>query len=217
LQDALSGPEEPFWRAAIDEELNNFSSMNTWQTARLPSGCTAIPCKRVIKRKLHADGSVERHKARLVLKGFRQRPGVDFDAVFAPVVRMSTVRLFFTVAALQDSECNQIEIKNAFLQGDLDQEIYMQQPLGFEDNTGSVLQLNKSLYGLKKAPRVWHQTLTAHLFEIGFVQSQSDGALFTHHSSDGGSPVYLLVYVDDIQIASAHLSRVTALKKLLLS
>jgi hypothetical protein len=217
VQDALSGPEGPFWRAAIEEELNSLISMNTWQSAQLPSGRTAIPCKWVFKRKLNADGSVERHKARLVLKGFRQRPGVDFDAVFAPVVRMSTVRLFFTVVASQDLECHQIDIKNAFVQGDLDQEIYMQQPPGFEDNTGSVLQLNKSLYGLKQAPRVWHQTLTAHLFEIGCVQSQSDGALFTHHSSDGGSPVYLLLYVDDIQIASAQLSRVTALKKLLLS
>jgi hypothetical protein len=93
----------------------------------------------------------------------------------------------------------------------------MQQPPGFEENTGSVLQLNKSLYGLKQASRVWHQTLTANVFEIGCIQSQSDGALYTYHSSDGGSPVYLLLYVDDIQIASAQLSRIAALKRLLLS
>jgi hypothetical protein len=95
VQDALSDPEGPFWRVATDDELCSLISMNTWQSALLPSGSNAIPCKWVLKRKLNADGSVEGHKARLVLKGLRQRPGVDFDAVCAPVVRMSTVRLFF--------------------------------------------------------------------------------------------------------------------------
>jgi hypothetical protein len=106
-----------FWRGAIDEELFSLISMNTWQSALLPSGRTAILCKWVLKRNLNADGSVEGHKARLVLKGFRQRPGVDFDAVFAPVVRMSTVRLFFTVVASQDLEYHQIDFKNVFVQG----------------------------------------------------------------------------------------------------
>jgi histone deacetylase 1/2 len=101
--------------------------------------------------------------------------------------------------ASQDLECHQIDIQNAFVQSDLQEQIYMQQPPGYEDGTSQVLQLNKSLYGLKQAPRVWQQTLTTYLFELGCVQSQSDGALFTFRD-DGGSPVYFLLYVDDIQM-----------------
>lgn len=200
---------------AIEEELGSLVSMGTWGHAQLPPGRKAIPCKWVFKRKLNADGSIERYKARLVLKGFRQRYGIDYDAVFAPVVRASTVRLFFSVVASHDLECHAIDIKNAFVQSDLAEEIYMQQPPGYEDGSGAVLLLNKSLYGLKQAPRVWHQTLTAHLFDLGCVQSQSDGAMFTFN--DGrGSPVYFLLYVDDIQIASEQLPRVTHFKKVLL-
>ena len=189
--------------------------MGTWGHAQSPPGRRAIPCKWVFKRKLNADGSIERYKARLVLKGFRQRYGVDHDAVFAPVVRASTVRLFFSVVASHDLECHAIDIKNAFVQSDLAEEIYMQQPPGYEDGTGAVLLLNKSLYGLKQAPRVWHQTLTTHLSDLGCIQSPSDGALFTFDDS-GGSPVYFLLYIDDIQIASVQLSRVAHFKKALL-
>ena len=197
------------------EEHDSLVRMGTWSHVLLPKGRFAIPCKWVFKRKLNADGTIERYKARLVLKGFRQRHGVDYDKVFAPVVRMSTVRLFFSMVASHDLECHQIDIKNAFVQSTLAEEIYMQQPPSFEDGTGSVLVLNKSLYGLKQAPRVWHQTLTAYLFEIGCTQCQSDGALFTLCSD--GVVVYILLYVDDIQIASEQLSRVTAVKKLLLA
>jgi hypothetical protein len=135
--------------------------------------------------------------------------------VFAPVDRMSTVRLFFSMVASHDLECHQIDIKNAFVQGDLEEEIYMQQPPWFDDGTGSVLTLNKSLYGLKQAPRVWHQTLTAHLFDLGCVQSQSDDALFIYTSNEH-EPFYLLLYVDDIRIASKQFSTVEAIKSSLL-
>lgn len=200
----------------MDEEIANLTGMATWSSTFLPRGRQAIPCKWVFKRKLNANGSIERYRARLVLKGFRQRFGVDFDAVFAPVVRISTVHLFFTLVASQDLECHCIDIKNAFVQGDLEQEIYMQQPPHYDDGTGSVLLLRKSLYGLKQAPRVWHQTLTAYLVELGCVQSLSDGALFVYRSDREGA-VYLLLYVDDIQIASERLSSVPHFKKRLLA
>ena len=105
----------------------------------LPAGRTAIPCKWVFKRKLNADGSLDRYSARLVLKGFRQRYGADYDKGFAPVVRMRTFRLFFSIVASHDLECHQVDIKNAFVQGVLAKDIYMKQPPGFEDSTGSVL------------------------------------------------------------------------------
>jgi hypothetical protein len=126
----------------MEEEIKNLTGMGTWSHATLPQGRSAIPCKWVFKRKLNADGSIDRYRARLVLKGFRQRFGIDYTDVFAPVVRMSTVRLFFSMVASHDLECHQIDIKNAFVQGDLEEEIYMQQPPGFDDGTGSVLTLN---------------------------------------------------------------------------
>ena len=150
-----------------------------------------------------------------MLQGFRQRYGVAYDVVFAPVVRTSTVRPFFTLVAAQDLECHQIDIKNAFVQSDLAEEIYMKQPPGCEDGNGAVLRLNKSLYGLKQAPRVWHQTLTTFLFELGCVQSQSDGAVFTFDC--GGDVLYILLYVDDIQIAARNLSNVVSFKEQLLA
>jgi Reverse transcriptase (RNA-dependent DNA polymerase) len=125
------------------------------------------------------------------------------------------VRLFFSVVAAKDLECHSIDIQHAFIQGDLEQEIYMLQPPGYDDGSGAVLLLNKSLYGLKQAPRVWHQTLTAFLLDLGCVQSPSDGAMFTHSSPRGD--VFLLLYVDDIQIASSLLSDVLDLKRHLLA
>jgi hypothetical protein len=215
LQDALVGPEGPFWRAAVEEEMHSLLGMGTWCYSQLPPGRTALPCKWVFKRKLQADGTIERYKARLVLKGFRQRYGVDYDAVFAPVVRASTVRLFFSVVASRDLECHQVDIKNAFVQSSLSEEIYMQQPPGYNDGSGQVLRLLKSLYGLKQAPRVWHQTLVTFLFDMGCVQSLSDSALLTY--SDGGeNTLYILLYVDDILIAAEQLSTVAHFKRLLL-
>lgn len=191
-------------------------AMNTWELRLLPPGKKAIPCKWVFKRKLNVDGSIERYKARLVVKGFHQQLGVDYNLVFAPVVRASTVRLFFSIVAAEDLQCHAIDIKNAFVQGDLEEDIFMKQPPGLEDGTDNVCFLNKSLYGLKQAPRVWNHKLSDFIISIGFVRSLSDGALFIQNSQALGT-VFLLVYVDDIQIAAKQLSSVMAVKQSLLS
>lgn len=216
MEEALSGPEAPFWQAAAEEEHNSLVSMSAWELMQLPPGCKAIPCKWVFKRKLHADGSIERYKARLVIKGFYQKEGIDYNAVFAPVVRASTVRLFFSIVATHDLECHAIDIKNAFIQGALEEQIFMQQPAGFDDSTGRVCLLSKSLYGLKQAPRVWNKTLSAHIMFLGFVQNSSDGALFMLFSEQLGF-MLILCYVDDIQIAAKKLSSVQFVKKAILS
>jgi hypothetical protein len=182
----------------------------------LPAHRRAIPCMWVFKRKLNANGTIERYKARLVIKGFHQQHLVAFDKVFAPVVRASTVRLFFSIVAAEDLECHMVDISTAFVQGDVENDIYMLQPPGFGDGTDLALRLRKSLYGLKQAPRVWNQTLTALLLSIGCIRSQSDGALFTL-CLPSGSQVYMLVYADDIQIASKQLSDVQFVKQQILS
>lgn len=171
-----------------------------------------MSCKWVFKRKLTASGSVERYKARLVLRGFEQRFGTDYLDIFAPVARRSTVRLFFSLVASLDLECHQIDITNAFIQGDLEEQIFMQQPPGFGDGTSNVCHLHKSLYGLKQAPRVWYQTLAHFLLSCGFEQSPSDPAvLYCQHPKYG--LIYVMLYVDDIQIACKQLSGVIHTKK----
>lgn len=216
MKEALSGPEAPHWRAAADEEYNSLVSMSAWELMTVPAGKKSIPCKWVFKRKLHADGTIERYKARLVIKGFYQRAGIDYSAVFAPVVRASTVRLFFSIVASLDLICHAIDIKNAFIQGSLQEQIFMQQPAGYDDNTGRACLLNKSLYGLKQAPRVWNKTLSAHIMFLGFVQNKSDGALFMLFSERLGF-VLILCYVDDIQIAAKKLRSVQIIKEAILS
>jgi Reverse transcriptase (RNA-dependent DNA polymerase) len=189
--------------------------VGTWCYRPLPPDRTALPCKGVFKRKLRADGTIERCKARLVLEGFRQRYGIVYDAVFASVVRASTVRLFFNVVASKNLKCHQVDMKNAFIQSSFADEIYTQQPPGYNDGSGRVLLLLKSLYGLKQAPRVWHQKLIAFLFDVGCVLSLSDSA-YCSYSDGGGSTIYILLEVDDTQIAAEQLSRVLHCKKLLL-
>jgi hypothetical protein len=122
----------------MQEEIDNLVAMGTWQAADLPVGHKAIPSKWVFKRKLTATGSIERYRARLVLQGFRQVYGIDYSAVFAPVVRASTVRLFCSIVASQDLECHSVDIRNAFVQSDFVEEIYMKQPPCFDDGTGNV-------------------------------------------------------------------------------
>ena len=189
--------------------------MGTWELCKLPTDRKAIPCMWVFKRKLTADGQIERYKARLVIKGFFQKYGIDYEMVFAPVVRAESIRLFFTMVAAFDLECHTIDIKNAFVQGLLDEEIYMQQPPGYSDGSGRVCRLIKSLYGLKQAPRVWHETLRDHLVFLGCIQCLSDGALFLYSSKKHGL-IIILMYVDDLQIAAVKLSAVKFMKKCIL-
>jgi hypothetical protein len=200
----------------VEKELNALVDMSAWDLCPLPNNRSALPCKWVFKRKLNADGSIERYKARLVIQGFRQRYGIDYVDVFAPVVRASTVRWFFSLVASADLECHTIDIKNAFIQSTLDEEIYMLQPPGYGDGSRKVCRLRKSLYGLKQAPRVWNQLLTAHLQSLGFCQCLTDGALFVLQSDKLGL-VLVLVYVDDIQIAGKSLESVRSVKSLLLT
>lgn len=161
--------------------------------------------------KRDANGNVERYKARLVAKGFMQREGIDFNEVFAPVSKHSTLRVLLSVVAAQDLELHQLDVKTAFLNGDLEEVIYMKQPPGYaEGGPRTVCRLHKSLYGLRQAPRAWHAKLKSHLEVMGFTASQADAGLFVRRHD--GNVEYLLVYVDDILIASKELAAVQAVK-----
>jgi hypothetical protein len=159
--------------------------------------------KWISKHKFHADGTLERYKARWVLRGFTQRPGIDFDETFSPVVKLATVHTVLSLALSREWPVHQLDVKNAFLHGILTETVYWSQPAGFEDSAhpGFVYRLNKSLYGLKQAPRAWYNRFGSFLLKLGFVESKADTSLFVlRHGSD---TAYLLLYVDDIVLTAS--------------
>ena len=177
----------------------------------LPKGKKALACMWIYKYKYNADGTVERPKARLVVCGNKQVEGHDYDETFAPVAKLTTVRMLLEVAAAKNWEVHQMDVHNAFLHGDLEEEVYMKMPPGFQKGEeGKVCHLRKSLYGLKQAPRCWFAKLTSELKKFGFKQSYSDYSLFTYIKGDRSLRV--LVYVDDLIIAGNDLKTVTKFK-----
>lgn len=205
------------WNDAMEVEEVALESTGTWIICSLPPGKTPIGCRWVFKVKLNADGTVERFKARLVAKGYTQREGLDFVDTFSPVAKMTTVRTLLSVSAAKNWSLHQLDISNAFLNGDLDEEIYMILPPGYAARKGetlppnAVLKLQKSLYGLKQESRQWFLKFSSTLVGLGFRKSHSDQALFIRMS--GGVYVALIVYVDDIVIASNNDDAVIQLKK----
>ncbi|CAM8980748.1 unnamed protein product [Rhodiola kirilowii] len=188
------------WRAAMSSELDALERNKTWVISPLPAGKIPIGCKWIYRIKYHSNGSIERHKARLVVLGNRQKEGIDYTETFAPVAKMTSVRVFLSIAAIRGWELHQMDVHNAFLHGDLDEEVYMKPPLGLLNvPSGHVCRLQKSLYGLKQAPRNWFAKLSASLRAFGFHQSYADYSLFSYQTGD--TTLHVLVYVDDLIVA----------------
>jgi histone deacetylase 1/2 len=200
LQQAMAVPQ---WREAMNQEFGALQKNDTWRLVPRRPGLNVIDSKWVFKVKQSADGSVERYKARLVAKGFKQRYGVDYADTFSPVVKPTTIRLLLPLAVSRRWHLRQLDIQNAFLNGILDEEVYMRQPPGFEDPSrpDHLCRLVKAIYGLKQAPRAWHARLSAVLEKLGFKASAADTSLFILQSS--AVTVYLLIYVDDIIVVSS--------------
>ncbi|KAK2354410.1 putative mitochondrial protein [Trifolium repens] len=196
---------DPKWKSAMQAEFDALQANQTWSLVPLPPNRQAIGCKWVFRVKENPDGSVSRYKARLVAKGFHQRQGFDFTETFSPVVKPVTIRIILTIAVTHKWSIQQLDVNNAFLNGILEEEVYMSQPPGF-DTTDSTLvcKLHKALYGLKQAPRQWFERLQGALLQLGFLSSKCDPSLFTYSSK--GNTIYLLVYVDDIIITSNNSS-----------
>ena len=195
-----SRPDASQWHTACQEEMKAHKVNGTWQIVKLPPGKHAIGSRWFMKVKYNADGSLDRYKARLVAKGYSQRPGFDFKETFAPTVRYSTIRIILALAALEDLELCSVDISHAYLNGELEEEIYMQQPEGFEvGGPDHVCKLHKSLYGLKQAGRVWNKTLHSVLASMGFKRVQSDHGLYIYLRD--GVRILMPVFVDDITLA----------------
>lgn len=168
----------------------------------------------MFKIKRDAQGHIERYKARLVAKGYKQREGIDFNETFAPVSKHTTLRALLAVVAEDDLHLHQLDIKTAFLNGELEENIYMVQPPGYEQGgPRTVCHLHKSLYGLRQAPRAWHAKLKSELEVLGFRASEHDPGLFIQEKN--GRCMYLLVYVDDMLIISKDLRDIQAIKQAL--
>ncbi|CAA6674491.1 unnamed protein product [Spirodela intermedia] len=163
----------PSWRKAMEEEMASIEENRTWSLVDLPHGRRAIGLKWVYKVKRDENGAVAKYKARLVVKGYAQRQGIDYDEVFAPVARLDTVRLLIALAAHEGWEVHHMDVKSAFLNGDLKEEVYVEQPAGFisTGNEHKVFKLKKALYGLHQAPRAWNAKLDETLLSFRFRRS----------------------------------------------
>jgi hypothetical protein len=168
-----------------------------------PPRANVVTGKWIFKHKLQSDGSLELYKTRWVLRGFTQRPGVDFDETFIPVVKPATVHMVLSLALTRHWPIHQLDVKNTFLHGNLTETMYCQQPSRFEDPAHSdfVCLLKKSLYDLKQAPRAWYSLMPSYLLSIGFVEAKTDTLLFFYQRRS--DTAYLLLYVDDIVLTAS--------------
>ncbi|KAG8489717.1 hypothetical protein CXB51_017702 [Gossypium anomalum] len=172
----------------------------TWDLVERPEK-KVIGVRWVFRAKFNADGSLNKHKARLVVKGYCQQYGVDFEETFAPVARLDTIKLLFSLAAQKKWQIHQLDVKSAFLNGFLKEEIYIEQPDGFQvqGQEDKVYRLKKALYGLKQAPRAWYNRVDAYLFKLGFEKSLSEPTLYVKKSKDG-TLLIVSIYVDDLLV-----------------
>ena len=186
------------WQTAMNEEIEAIDRNNTWELAELPKGSQPIGVKWVFKKKMNAQGEIERYKARLVAKGYKQKAGIDYDEVFAPVARMETIRLLISQAAQFKWPIFQMDVKSAFLNGVLKEDVYIEQPPGYMKvgEGKKVLKLKKALYGLKQAPRAWNTRIDSYFKENGFKQCPYEHALYV--KKNGGNVLFVALYVDDL-------------------
>jgi hypothetical protein len=207
--------EDKKWRAAMLEELQALRKNKTWELVTLPTGKRAVSCKWVYTVKQNAQGKIERYKARLVARGYTQTYGIDYDETFAPVAKMNTVRILISCATNFGWPLHQLDVKNAFLHGDLHEEVYMEIPPGFSsaETTGKVCRLKKSLYGLKQSPRAWFDKFRRAVCDMGYRQCNGDHTVFYRHFK--GKITILAVYVDDIIITGDDEGEIARLKKCL--
>ena len=198
----------------MNKEIEALQANNTWSLVPLPLHKKPIGCKWVYKIKHNPDGTVERYKARLVAKGYSQVEGVDYRETFAPVAKLTTVRVLLGLASIQGWHLHQLDVNNAFLNGDLFEDVYMHLPPGFgRKGETRVCKLHKSLYGLKQASRQWFLKLSQALKSAGFKQSWSDYSLFVRNTH--GKFTALLVYVDDVILAGNSLQDIEDTKNFL--
>jgi hypothetical protein len=209
---AMSSIDAANWKVAADEEMASLQKAGVYTVVpRSTIKARLVSCKWVFKVKHKADGTIERFKARLVARGFTQVAGIDYDETFAPVAKFQSIRLLLALTAMHDLELHQMDVKTAFLYGDLDEDVYMEQPEGFEEGAkDTIWKLNKSLYGLKQAPRAWYRKLDNTLKSLGFLRTYSDHSIYVRGPQE--DVIIVGVYVDDLTIAARNIATLQTFK-----
>uniref|UniRef100_A0A5S6R0A3 Reverse transcriptase Ty1/copia-type domain-containing protein n=1 Tax=Trichuris muris TaxID=70415 RepID=A0A5S6R0A3_TRIMR len=196
--------EREKWMETVNMELMSLEKHKVWEIADLAPGKRTISAKWVFKAKHDDQGNIHTYKARLIARGFSQIQGRDYDESFAPVVRHETVRILFAVAAMKTMHVQHIDVKTAYLNGKLDEELFVEPPPAFDQPTtdGKVLRLRRSLYELKQSARVWNQVATDSLRKLGFRPNRADPCLFSRKVKNS-TMSYVLIYIDDLLIAGS--------------
>jgi histone deacetylase 1/2 len=191
------------WVTTMDNEHSALVRNKTWQLVPPPKGKNIIGCKWVYKIKRKADGSIDRYKAWFVAKGYKQWYGIKYEDTFTPVVKVAIIWLILSLAVSKGWSLRQLDVQNAFLHGLLEEEVFMHQPPGYKDSKhpNYVCKLEKAIYGLKQAPRAWYARLCKKLIQLNFTPSKGDTSLFYYNK--GGHILFVLIYVDDIIVASS--------------
>ncbi|KAI3513141.1 hypothetical protein L1887_20467 [Cichorium endivia] len=197
-REAVAGPESAKWKEAMDSEIKSMYDNQVWNLVDNVPGRKTVGCKWIFKKKTDMDGKVHTYKARLVAKGFTQTPGVDYDETFSPVAKIKSIRIMLAIAAFHDYEIWQMDVKTAFLNGKLTEDVYMNQPEGFVDtkHPDKVCKLERSIYGLKQASRSWNLCFLEKVKEFGFSRSEDESCVYVKAS--GSIVTFLVLYVDDI-------------------
>lgn len=208
---ARRSPEAKQWLAAMQDEYHSLIENSTWEVVDLPKGRRPLSTRWVFKRKMGPSGTILKHKARFVARGFEQQQGVDFDETYASVVKPPSYKFFFAMQALMGWHGHQMDFKTAFLNGEITDDVFITAPDGYPKESGKVLKLNKGLYGLKQSPRVWYQKLKGWLDENEWTVSSWDSSVFM---SNG---MFMTVYVDDLNIFGENLQSILQVKELLSS
>lgn len=206
--------KKELWKEAIQNELDALSQMRTWEITELPEKRKPIGIKWIFRMKRDEHGNITKYKARLVALGCHQKPGVDYDEIYASMVSKTGLRIFLAVINQLNLHLHQMDIQTAFLNADLHEEVYQRVPDGLNKaDQNQALKLNRSLYGMKQAPRAWNEELTTTLKKMKFKCIEVDQSILKCESEEGNC--YLCFYVDDILIASKHLNIIDNIKNLI--
>lgn len=210
---AVTGPDSKKWLEAMRSEMDSMFENQVWDLIDLPDGVKPIGSKWIFKLKTDTDGNISVYKARLVAKGFRQIHGIDYDETFSPVVMIRSIRIILAIAAYYDYEIWQMDVKTAFLNGFLEEDVYMTQPEGFEDpnEAGKVCKLKKSIYGLKQASRSWNFRFDEKIKEFDFIRCEEDPCVYKKFS--GSKVAFLVLYVDDILLIGNDIPMLESVKE----
>src|SRR3954466_15320608 len=210
--EAMTSPDSDKWKEAMKSEMGSMYENQVWTLVDLPDGRKTVENKWIFKKKTDAKGNITIYKSRLVGKGFRQIQGVDYDETFSPVANLKSVRILLAIAAFFDYEIWQMDDKTAFLNGDIEKELYMVQPKGFVDpkDADKVCKLQQSIYGLKQASRSWNQRFDNVFKSFGFIQTYGEACMYKKVS--GSSVAFLILYVDDILLIGNDVDLLNSVK-----